>query len=193
MFSLVATKTLLSQSSYQSRVIAQKREALKTLRADITAAGQLDSSYNAFVSTSQNALGGDPNGNGPQDGDNTKIVLDALPSSYDFPALVTSLEAMLNSQSVTTNSISGSDDEVAQSANQSSATPQPVAIPFQVTVTGNYAGIQGLISQFEHSIRPIQLQTLDLTGSQDTLSLSITAQTYYQPAKTFNINLKEVR
>jgi len=192
-FSLVATKTLVSQSNYQNHVITEKRKTLKQLRSDVTAVSQLESSYQAFTTTSQNALGGDPNGKGAQDGDNTKIVLDALPSTYDFPALVTSIEAMLSSQPVTTNNISGNDDEVAQSANQSSATPQPMPMPFQLRVTGNYSGVQGLISELQRSIRPMEIQTLQLCGSQDKLTLTITAQTYYQPAKQFKITTKVVK
>ena len=192
-FSLVATKALVSQSNYQNRVITKKSKTLSTLKSDVTAAGQLETSYQAFDTTSQNALGGDPNGNGPQDGNNTKIVLDALPSSYDFPALVTSIEAMLNGKPLTINSIAGTDDEVAQSANQSSATPAAVPMPFQLSVTGDYPGIQALISSLEKSIRPIQLQSLQISGSQDKLTMSITAQSYYQPAKVFKITTTEVQ
>lgn len=192
-FSLVATKTLISQAGYQNRVIGKKRVAVNQLKSDISATSQLKTSYNAFVNTPQNVLGGDPNGTGPGDGNNAKIVLDALPSSYDFPGLTTSLEALLTSQNVTINNISGTDDEVAQSGNQSSANPQPVAIPFSVAVQGNYTGVQNVVKVFEESIRPIQLQTLDISGSQNQLTLNITAQTYYQPAKSLNIGKEVVK
>ncbi len=186
-FSLVATKTLVSQASYQNRVIGKKRTAVTQLKSDIAATSQLKTAYDAFTGTSQNVLGGSPAGSGPQDGSNAKIVLDALPSSYDFPGLTTSLEALLSGQGVTITSIAGTDDEVAQSTNQSSTTPQPVPIPFSISVQGDYTGIQNVIKAFENSIRPIQVQTLNLTGSQNKLTLTVTAQTYYQPAKSLNI------
>lgn len=192
-FSLVATKTLISQAAYQNRVIDAKRTAVNQLKTDKSAVSALQSSYNAFNGTSQNIIGGDPNGNGPQDGPNNQIVLDALPSSYDFPALATSLEKILTSQNVTINSITGTDDEVAQSSNTSSGSPQPVAMPFEVSVTGSYQSIQGLVSEFEHSIRPFQIQTITLSGDESSLSADITAQTFYQPAKTFNIGSKVVK
>lgn len=187
-FSLVATKTLISQAAYQNRVISKKRVAVNQLKTDISATTQLKTAYDAFTGTSQNVLGGNPDGDGPQDGNNAKIVLDALPSSYDFPGLTTSLEALLNGQGVTINSISGTDDEVAQSANQSSVSPQPVPIPFSVSVQGDYTSIQNVINAFQNSIRPIEVQTLNLTGNQGKLTLTLTAQTYYQPAKSLNIN-----
>ena len=187
-FSLVATKTLISQASYQNHVISKKRAAVTQLKADISATGQLKTAYDAFTGASQNVLGGNTSGTGAQDGNNAKIVLDALPSSYDFPGLTTSLEALLGGQGVAITNITGTDDEVAQSTNQSSVTPQPVPMPFSVSVQGDYASIQNVINALQNSIRPMQLLTLNLSGNQDKLTLTVTAQTYYQPAKSLNIN-----
>lgn len=192
-FSLVATKTLISQAAYQNRVISGKRGAVNQLKADLSAIQRLNKSYNAFNSTTQNAIGGNPAGAGQQDGTNSKIVLDALPSTYDFPALTTSLESLLSTQNVKINTISGTDDEVAQSSNQSSSSPSPIAIPFQLSVTSNYDSIKNVVSTFERSIRPIQLTTLDLSGDQKNLNLAVNAETYYQPAKALTINTKVVK
>jgi hypothetical protein len=191
-FSLIATKTLISQAKYQNRVITADHQTLSLLKTDLTSASQLETSYNNFTSTSQNIIGGDPAGNGPNDGNNTKIVLDALPSNYDFPAMITSLETLVGS-SVTLNSISGTDQEATQGSDQSSATPQPVPMPFQISVSSDYASIQSLISEFEHSIRPIQIQSLDISGDQSNLVLNISGQTYYQPAESLNISTKVVQ
>jgi len=193
-FSVVATKTLISQAGYQNRVISAKRAAVNQLKSDITATAQLKSAYTAFTNTPQNAIGGDPNGTGAQDGNNAKIVLDALPSSYDFPGLATSLEDLLTAQNgVTIQSISGTDDELAQGTDQSSSDPQPSPIPFSVSVSGNYSSMQGVINTFENSIRPIQVQTLELSGSEPNLTMTVSAQTYYQPAKSLNFTQKVVR
>lgn len=192
-FSLVATKTLIGQAAYQNRVINAKKAAVNQLKTDIAATGQLKTAYKAFTGTTQNVLGGNPLGSGPQDGDNAKIVLDALPSTYDFPGLTTSLETLLGQQNVKINTINGTDDEVAQSVNQSSVSPKPVAIPFTVSVEGDYPSVQNVIKAFENSIRPIQLQTVSLSGSKDKLTLTMTAQTYYQPAKSLNIKKEVVK
>jgi len=193
-FSLVATKTLVSQASYQNRVIGKKRAAVKQLQADIQSTGQLKTAYQAFTSTTQNVLGGNPDGLGSQDGNNAKIVLDSLPSTYDFPGLTTSLDSLLAGQGVQINSITGTDDEVAQSANQSSITPQPVPMPFSLSVQGNYDSIQKVVNAFEHSIRPIQVQTISVQGTaEDRLTMTMTAQTYYQPAKSLNIKKEVVK
>jgi hypothetical protein len=192
-FSLVASKALISQAAYQNRVIGAEKKTLTRIKSDLNATGSLRSSYNAFTSTTNNIIGGLSNGTGPQDGNNADIILDALPSSYDFPALTNSLEALLTSAGVQINSISGTDDEVAQSANASSVAPQSVAMPFQISVTGDYASIQKLVDEFEHSIRPFQIQTLQISGDQTQLTLNISAQTFYQPAKTLNVQTEVIK
>lgn len=192
-FSLVATKTLISQAAYQNRVISAKRDALDQLKKDLSAVTTLKESYTTFNTTTHNAIGGSLTGTGQKDGTNSKIVLDALPSSYDFPTLTTSLDVLLAGRNVKINTISGRDDEIAQSTNQSSSSPKPIAIPFQVSISGNYDSIKGVVAAFEHSIRPIQITAFDMSGDQNNLTLAIDAQTYYQPAKSLTIQTKVVK
>lgn len=192
-FSLVATKTLISQAAYQNRVISAKRTAVSQLKADIDATQDLKQRYEAFVSTTTNAIGGSASGTQGRDGNNAKIVLDALPSSYDFPVLATSLDKLLASQSVKINSIAGTDDELAQASNQSSSSPQPIAIPFQLAVSSDYDAIKNVVTALERSIRPIQSKTVEISGSKNDLTLSIGAETYYQPAKSMNIQTEIVK
>ena len=189
----IASKTLISQASYQNRVISTKKKALATLKSDLSARDSLVTSYKSFVDTPQNVLGGDPNGTGDKDGDNAKIVLDALPSKYDFPAVTASLEKLVKSQGLTIVGITGTDDEITQAANQTSADPQPVAMPFQVQVSGSYDSIRGLVDSLERSIRPFQVTKVELSGSEGSMTASIDAQTYYQPEKGLNIKTEVVK
>lgn len=193
MFSLVASKALLSQASYQNRVITKKKAALTQLKADLNARDSLVNSYQAFVGTSQNVLGGNPDGTGDQDGDNARLVLDALPSKYDFPALATTLDKLITSQNLQILSITGTDEEVAQANNQSSSTPQPIAMPFEFQVSGKYDSIKKLEDIFEHSIRPFQVQKIELSGNEGNMTATVTAQTFYQPEKNLNIKMEVVR
>ena len=192
-FALVGGKMMIDQVLYQNKVIAAKKAAVQQLRSNVQASSSLQTSYKAFVSTSQNVIGGNPQGTGPQDGDNAKIVLDALPSKYDFPALATSVERLVTSQNMGIESITGSDDEVAQAENASSPDPQPVAMPFQFSATGSYQSAQNLVTAFDKSIRPFQILKLQLSGGQENMTVKVDAQTYYQPAKNFNITKKTVK
>ena len=192
-FALVSSRTLIGEAMYQSRLISAKKQSVSQLKTDIQSTSNLVTAYKAFVGTPQNVIGGNPTGNGSKDGDNAKIVLDALPSKYDFPALATSLEKLLTSQNVQIQSISGTDDEVAQSNDQSSSNPSPVAMPFQISVTGNYQQIQNLVKTFNLSIRPFQIQTMQISGNESSMTLTMTAQTFYQPEKVFNVTQKVVQ
>lgn len=191
-FSLVSCRALLSQRSYQARVIKQKKLTLAQLKANNTAAAQLVTSYKAFVGSTDNVIGGTAGGNGPNDGDNAKIILDALPSKYDFPAVATSLEKILKAGNFKINGISGTDDSLNQH-DETTNTPQVVEMPFDVNVTGNADSIKNLVDTFQRSIRPIHIVNMTLSGKDNALTADINAKTYYQPSKTITISTKEIR
>lgn len=192
-FSAVASVSLVNQFAYQNRVITASKRALDQLQSNVQAAQKLATSYSAFVSTPTNIIGGNPGGTGPQDGTNTKIILDALPSKYDYPALVTSIENIVAGQSVQIQSITGTDDAANQAKQQTSSSPAPQTMPFQVVVQGDYASIQNVVHAFERSVRPFQIQTIELSGDQNKLALTISAQTYWQPARDLGTQTEVIR
>lgn len=191
-FSLVAGRALLNQRSYQARVIKQKKQTLAQLKANNKAAEQLVTSYKAFVGSNDNIIGGSANGSGDRDGDNAKIVLDALPSKYDYPAVVTSLEKILKASNFKINGITGTDDSLNQK-DQTTSTPQTVEMPFEVNVTGSADTVKGLLDTFQRSIRPIHVTSVTLSGKDSSLTADIKAKTYYQPSKSVTITTKEIR
>lgn len=192
-FSLVSCRALWLQRSYQAKVIGKKKEALDVLKSNSQAVNGLVSSYKTFVSAPTNIIDGNPNGTGEKDGDNARIVLDALPSKYDFPALATSLEKILTERKFKVESIKGVDDEVVQAAQKVSGEPKPVPIPYQITVDSSYSAIQDLITVFERSIRPFSTDKLVLKGSADNMQMVLDGKTYYQPEKTLDIKLETVK
>lgn len=193
-FSLIASKTLFSQVSYQQKIIGEKKKTLKQLESNIAARDELVKSYDVFTSAPRNVINGDSSGSTDRDGDNAKIVLDALPSKYDFPALTASLEKLAVAQGLTIESITGTDDEVAQQDQQSSTSPEVVPIAFQFVVRGSYPQIQALIESFDRSIRPIQVQKVAITGgSSGGITATIEAQTFYQPEKKLEIIKKVIK
>ncbi len=190
--SLVVSRSILAKRSYQSRVIAEKEKTSKQLKANIEAVDSLVSSYQAFVAQQENIIGGSSGGNNERDGDNAKIILDALPSKYDFPALATSLEKILLSRNLAVNSITGTDDEIAQTINNEAAA-SPVEIPFQIGISGSYTSAQDLVTILERSIRPIQINKLTFAGNDQLMQLSVDAKTFYQPEKRLNITTRVVK
>lgn len=192
-FCAVAVKSLITRQIYQQKVIASRSKAHEQLKKNITAAAQLTKSYKNFVATSPNVIGGNPAGVGDKDGDNAKLILDALPSVYDFPALTSSLEKLAAKQNLELKSISGIDDEVKQRG-QRSTSPQVIDMPFTLTVNGAYQDINSLVLQFEKSIRPFRMNKLVFaSGDNGTVDVTMDAKSYYQPAKSLEIKKEVVR
>lgn len=194
MFSLVSCKALLSQRAYQSRVIQAQEKARDQLLENVQNVEALNKSYEVFAQENPNVIGGSSSGSGERDGDNPRIVLDALPSKYDFPALTTSLEKLIKAEGLGITSITGTDDEVAQQGVPASNEPQPVEIPFKVGVLGNYDAVQKLLLVFEHSIRPFKINQLEFKASESgALTVDISADSYYQPERGFEFKTEVVK
>jgi hypothetical protein len=196
-FCLVSSKALLSQVAYQRKVLHARREALKKLETDETAAKQLADQYHQVFIGSQpvNIIGGKNTTDSsalPPDGDNARIVLDALPSSYDFPALITSVNKILSLNGLSAASINSA-DESATLENKPSASPQPTTLLLTASASGNYAVIQRLVKDFERSIRPFDITSMQLSGNGSQISITLSLSTYYQPAKSFDIQSKVVK
>lgn len=192
-FCLIGSQALLSQRAYQSKVITKKEAAKKQLDENVKAVDSLVSSYKQFVAGPVNIIGGSATGTGDRDGDNAKIVLDALPSKYDFPALASSLEKLVTDNGEQILTIQGVDDELNQEANTGGASPQLVEMPFEISAKGNYPSAQNLIAVFEKSIRPFPILSLSITGKESEITMDIKAKTFYQPSKTLNIKSEPVK
>ena len=195
-FCLAATKVMISNGAYKRRVINARHQVVNQLRKDITQSQALINQFQIFEGDNpKNIIGGknttDQSAT-PPDGNNSRIVLDALPSSYDFPALLTSMAKILNNDQIGSPGISGSDTS-ASSSSVPSPTPQPQAIPLTLNGQGNYGSVQALIKDLERSIRPFDVLNLSLQGASNSFSLSLSVNTYYQPPKILSVGEKEVR
>src|SRR5690606_38811813 len=132
-----------------------KAAANKQLEENLKAWDQLSASYKSFDGASTNIISGTRTGTGDNDGPNSKIILDALPSSYDFPALASSVEKLLSSDGVPVSGITGTDEQLNQGGNVATPTPIPVAMPLSFTSSGvNYDVVTKLIDGLQRSIRP---------------------------------------
>lgn len=193
-FCLIASKAVFSQNRYQAHVITAKEQARDQLESNLETYNKLATAYKAFDSAPTNVISGTKDGTGPNDGSNSKIILDALPSTYDFPALTSSVEKILAESGLKVSSITGTDDQLNQQKNTSSANPEPISMPFSFTITGaNYASVSKLIDKLQHSIRPIQIDSLDISGGANDMTVTVDAHTYFQPAKNVTITKKVVK
>jgi hypothetical protein len=81
------------------------------------------------------------------------------------------------------NSISVIDDPTTNS-DQPQTTPQTKPIVFSFEGTTNYGNGAQLLQDFERSIRPFDLNTLEISGSDNALRIKAAMTTYFQPAKS---------
>ncbi len=195
-FCLLSAKALLSQASYHRRVLSARRQAIDQLKSDIEAANTLSQQYKVFQTGNPDNIIGGKNSTDtnlqPPDGDNARIVLDALPATYDFPALISSVAKILNTNHLSGQSISGSDQSKSLSNNP---TNHPEPLPLQLTLSGSssYKGIRAFIKDLERSIRPFDVTSLQLAGTDKSMNATIVANTYYQQALSLELEEKEVK
>lgn len=201
-FSLLSAKALLSQSNFQHKVLKAKNTVVSQLKDDISSADKLKSQYDIFESGNPNIIGGQGgsanlSNPGSSDGDNARIVLDALPSQYDFPALTSSLEKIVTNDNIGVQGIGGSDTSAqavtGSSTGTSSQTSQSQTMPFTLSAQTSYNNGLTLIKDLERSIRPFDITSLSLQGNPNTMSISIQANTYYQPGVSLQIGSKALR
>ena len=194
-FSLTSTKALLDQASYQRQVINARQATVKQLESNLQSAQSLADQYGIFNSGTANVIGGknsnDPNVI-PPDGDNARIVLNALPSNYDFPALISSVSKILNDNQINTPAIGGT-DKSAEIAAEPQGEGSPELIPLTVSGMANYASVQKLIKDLERSTRPFNITSLSLRGSNNDMSVALEMDTYFQSAKKVTLVDKEVK
>lgn len=181
---LVLSFALVKQLSYRTRVVSEKKRAASALKQNSQAVSSLVTSFEAFDSASESLIGTKDK--------NSKIVLDALPSKYDFPALAASLEKILSDGGYSIESLSGIDNE--SSALQTRETkPKPVEMAFSLSIKGPYDKVIQVVSDLERSIRPIVIDNLDMSGTSTDTKLSLQARTYYQPGKNLETTTKDIK
>lgn len=173
---------LFSRWLHNNRVIEAKAKASETLSANIINAKELTKEVDALVSDQPLAtVKTDPKDQ------NTKSVLDALPTTFDPAALATSLQlAILNKSGVSIENITVP-QESTDVAGPSESVPQQVKVAF--VISGNYENIKKAIVDVERTIRPIKVTNINLAGTDANLRATVEAITYYQPAK--NVDVKE--
>ena len=211
-FVIFAARNLISQSAYQNRVITAKQKALDNLDSDLTAISSLKTSYSAFVNQPLNLIGGNPSGTGAKDGNNSKILLDALPSTGD-PNIWTLNIVNLNSlfsQGSDFLTISASNGPVtAPVASQTSkpagssmtTTIQPYSPTNQtIVINGKFAtqiaNVNSIFKLLNTSIIPIQINQMTFTAASDSNSpgnFTFTGNVFYRHEYVFQIGSEDVK
>ena len=172
MFSVMSMRFLWQQKSYNSRVIKTKTEARDQLTTNLKNIDKLSQQFGELNSSETT---------------NSKTILHALPPVYDYAALASSIDSLASLSGVSSDTNIGED--TSSSALNFATTSQPVEIPLNLNIKGSYDAIRTYIDNLERSIRPIQIQALTYTGTNSDLQILIEAKTYYQPARSLDVEI----
>ncbi len=192
-FCIFAIRTLVSQMSFQNTVISEKKKALTQLEKNNNNLNSLSEDYATFDESVINILGGARDGEGPRDGSNTKIVLDALPASLDIPALASSFEKILVEGGYQFDSISGSERSTTASKSNVVANEQLYEIDYGFSVQGSTEQTLTLLERLESSIRPIYVDQVNMSVNKGNINASYSIRTFYAEEMMFELGSKEVK
>jgi hypothetical protein len=196
-FCLYGSKTLLAKAAYQQKIISASSKASKQLDKNLVAANALSSQYKGLFDNNSptNAIGANndksPNAV-PPNVDNTRLAIDAMPVTYDYPALIASLTKILTDSGLSAPSITGT-DQTASTSSTPSDKPTPTTITLNIAGSGNANAIQNVLTTLEKSIRPFDVTNVQVSSGSGKLSFTATVNTYFQPAKTLGISEGKVK
>lgn len=169
-FSLVSIKAIYSQISFNNKVTSAKEDVKETLKENKENLEELKVSFEALDSAG-NLL--------EEQGErkNSSVILDALPIKGDLPALNTFMQNLAKETGV---ELTFASQELS-STDPFSPSPTPVEVPFSLEVVGNYKSLSNFLTSVDKVIRPLKINTMELSGSDQSLTATMTLSTYFQP------------
>ena len=193
-FALVASLFLMKQMIFQTKIIAAKAETNNTLDDNIKITPELKKSVEKLIANPDLT-----DARATADQNNLSVVFDALPYVADDIGFGSSLQSVLLSglgtpENITINSLSTSAAEEGEEIAGTAIPEGSQELAFSFTITGSDKDIKDILIRFDRSIRPIQITSLSLqAGEGGSVTASIQARTFYQPAKTLELTNKTVK
>lgn len=186
----VAMQFLFRQAAFNQKIISEKSKTQAVLARNVTNAKALKSKI-------QNLLADDNLARVKASPDDTtlKVVLDALPTTDDKAALASSLQQQILPKS-------GSVLTALTTISQTSGITDPNAVApaggaqtatFDFGTTGSYDQVKNMLLDLERTIRPMNVTTLSLQGSDNALTTTVQGVTYYLPERTVELGKKTIK
>lgn len=178
MAAVLIGRILVNQALLNTKVIQKKSAASKQLKSNLDAIGPLTSNFQNLGPTAQ-------------------IARDALPTTANFPGIVSLMENVTATSGVSLKTIdSGVNGAPAPVAGVTTPTT-PVAGPqqtsFTASVNGNYGGLLAFLQNIEASARPMRVTDITLGGSANALQGAFQITSYYQPAAQLDLKMETIK
>lgn len=197
-FAVVASIFLAQKLYFNEKVLLAKNKTVSTLNANNKVVSELQSQVRAL----------DANGDLAKvkaaDSDQSiQVILDALPSDANSPALGASLQTRLLADIPGLTLISLQVDPVQGIESLADAGVESGAvegtggtanqITFQFSVSGNQDALLQALTKLERSIRTIDITRLQIENQGATQVMTIQGRAFYEPAKNVTLYDKVVK
>ncbi len=193
---LVVGIFLAQKAIFNEKVLSEKQATVATLDNNNQVAPELEDQIRV-LDTNQALSSAKAN-----DSDQAiQVILDALPAEGNFLAvgaslqnkLIASIPGLKSVESIQVDPIVGLETLSTDTTTvDASATGGANEITFRLSVKGNQEAIKQILQNFERSIRLIDIISMQIETQQDGQVLTIQARTYYEPAKTIELQNKVV-
>lgn len=197
-FAAVGSIFLIQTIAFNQKVINEKNKTVATLKDNNAAVEELRNNIR-LLNTNEDLS----SIKAKSEDSALQVVLDALPADANSLALGSSLQNKLISgidgltlDSLNVMPIEGSEVLADESVEDASVSDDRAAttVSFTMTVsTSDPTALKQLLERFEKSIRAISIQSLVMESSGGTLSLTIDASAFYEPARTVELKDKVVK
>lgn len=192
--SLVASIFLTQKALFNEKVLAVKSSTASTLTKNNKAVDELKNQVRV-LNTNEDLK----NAMAPGETQPIQVVLDALPSDANSSAFGASLQKkFLNGDGLTLETlivdpVDGVESSPSSGSSETKVDASQVAFRFTVSVAvGNADALKKLLQSIEHSIRPIDITSLNIEAQGTRLVLKVDGRTYYEPAQSTQLKTKTV-
>lgn len=176
----VLSITLVQKLVFNQDIIARQNKTISILEDNQQAATELLDNARA-LDTDQSLRDSRAN---PDTDTALQVILEALPSAENTAALGSSLQdRLLKLDGVTIDSLSVSGAGESSDSGDGSV---PLEFSFVAKAT-NPNKLFDLLKRLESSIRPIKIRTLSLETSQTDTTLTVSAESYFQPPVSIDL------
>lgn len=159
-----ALKTLAGQLGTNNQLLSKKRAAQKQITQNLENLDKLSTEYSSLGATKT-------------------LITDALPTTANFPAIVSMMEELSKNAGVQLLSVAPSEtsDEGSSSG--------PTQYQFTASISAGYESFKAFLKNVEISLRPLAITTMKISGDSELLGIDMTIATYFQ--KDYDLELKK--
>lgn len=188
-FTIVAVIFLSQMLFFNERVLAEKDKTVNNLKSNNKIVTDLEKNIkkldaNTLLIKSKANV----------DDKTIQVILDALPSEVNSPALASSLEQKLLTN-ITLESLDVKPVDGVENLNSISGVNTTNEINFTFTVVGNASALKKILLNLESSIRTIDVVSIRIDGQSDPESqrLTVAGKAFYEPAVKVELKEKVVK